>query len=95
MNGVYVVTITLPDGRCLPAMANCGIRPTVDDGIEAILEVHVFNFAESLYGQQVSVQFLHKLREEQKFESLPALKAAITHDADCANAWFAAAENAL
>lgn len=93
MSGVYVVTITLPDGRCLPAVANCGVRPSVDDGIKAILEVHVFDLNESLYGQRVSVQFLQKLRDEKKFESLPDLQAAIDQDASQARQWFL--DNAL
>jgi len=88
MQGVYVVTIRLPNGEQYPAVANCGTRPTVDDGIKAVLEVHILDFDANLYGQRVDVMFLNKLRSEQKFNSLNDLKKAIQDDANNARTWF-------
>ena len=88
LHGVFAVRLTLPDGRCLNGVANIGTRPTVA-GERARLEVHVFDFAESIYGQQVAVEFLRFLRPEQKFGSLPELVAQITRDAAAARDFFA------
>ena len=64
-------------------MANLGTRPTVNGG-EKLLEVHLFDFDQDIYGRLVSVEFVHKLREEEKFESLEALKKQIARDAGAA-----------
>lgn len=87
LQGVFAVRLTLPDGRCLNGVANIGTRPTVA-GERARLEVHLFDFSESIYGVQVSVEFLKFLRPEQKFGSLPDLVAQITRDAAAARAFF-------
>ena len=72
-----------------PGIANVGTRPTVDEGIRAILEVHLLDRDADLYGRHIDVTFLHKIREEKKFDSLEALQAAITSDVDNTRAWFA------
>lgn len=87
LQGVFAVQMTLADGRVVNGVANIGTRPTVD-GQSARLEVHLFDFTESIYGQQVSVAFLQALRAEQKFDSLAALVEQITRDADAARAFF-------
>ena len=79
MSGVYAVKVDL-EGETLKGVANVGTRPTVDDGLEAILEVHLLNFSRNIYGKHLNVVFLEKLREEKKFDSLDALKAAIHQD---------------
>jgi riboflavin kinase/FMN adenylyltransferase len=70
-------------------VANIGRRPTVD-GTRLQLEVHLFDFDGDLYGRQVQVGFIDKLRDEQRFESFEALQAQIQKDAAQARAVFAA-----
>ncbi|GBR50883.1 riboflavin kinase RibF [Neokomagataea thailandica NBRC 106555] len=79
--GVYAVWVTLPDGRVLPGVANIGRRPTINDGQESRLEVHLFDFSGDLYGQILSVALVCLMREECRFDSLDALKAQIAQDA--------------
>lgn len=83
LNGVYLVSVEL-DGRVQPGVANIGLRPSVAGDGRAHLEVHLLDFAGDLYGRRLTVVFHQKLRDEQRFASLEALKAAI--DADIASA---------
>lgn len=92
LRGVFAVETTLPDGSKANGVANIGVRPTIDDQLKPILEVHLLDFSGDLYGKIVTVTFLHKLRDEQKFESLDALKQQIYNDIDQAKDYFAAAE---
>ena len=87
MSGVYAVEVLL-EGQCHQGVANVGTRPTVDDGLTAILEVHLLDFDRDIYGKHLEVVFRHKLRDEKKFESLDLLKTAIHKDCDDAKAWF-------
>src|SRR5471032_2583509 len=88
LSGIFVVQVHgLADGP-LPAVASLGVRPTVDDSGRVLLEVHVFDFAQGCYGRQVRVEFLHKIRDEEKYVDLPTLTAAIHRDADAARAYF-------
>jgi riboflavin kinase/FMN adenylyltransferase len=61
--------------------ANYGRRPTFDKK-DVLLEVHIFDFAEDIYGQQIIVAFIAYLRPEVKFAGLDALKAQITADGE-------------
>lgn len=94
MAGVYVASIRLANGEAHAAVANVGSRPTLADGLQAVLEVHLLNFSGNLYGQHVSVTFLHKLRDERKFDSIDALQTAIRADAAQATIWFKQAASA-
>ena len=79
-NGVYAVQVQR-NGETLRGVANIGVRPTVAHATgERLLEVHLFDFAEDIYGQDLEVTFRKFLRPEQKFPNLEALKAQITHD---------------
>jgi riboflavin kinase/FMN adenylyltransferase len=78
--GVYAVTIRLPDGSVKRGAANIGRRPTVNSSTESRLEVHVFDFASDLYGQDLCVALHAFIRPEQKFSGLDALKARIAED---------------
>ncbi|MBO1435731.1 riboflavin biosynthesis protein RibF [Meiothermus sp. CFH 77666] len=80
--GVFAVRVQTPQGR-FGGMANVGYRPTVS-GQVLRFEAHLFGFAGDLYGQELSVEFLTKLRGEKKFESLEALKAQLAQDAEAA-----------
>ncbi|OZN24049.1 riboflavin biosynthesis protein RibF [Actinobacillus seminis] len=91
IKGVYAVKIQLDDGRQFTGVANVGKRPTLN-GIKHIqlLEVHLFNFSQNLYGQSLQIEFCHKLRNEIKFASFEALKQQIEQDVIVAKAYFAA-----
>jgi riboflavin kinase/FMN adenylyltransferase len=82
VNGIYAVQVLgLPNtpGRA-PAVASLGTRPTVG-GIEPLLEVHVFDFSGNLYGRRIEVEFIARLRDEERFDSLSALVAQMHADA--------------
>jgi riboflavin kinase/FMN adenylyltransferase len=87
LRGVYVVGVTLENGTTQDGIANIGLRPTVD-GKQPALEVHLFDFTGTLYGQYIDVVFRHGLRDEEKFDSIDALKAQIARDFDAARAWL-------
>ena len=79
----------------LPAVASLGVRPTVDDSGRVLLEVHLFDFAQSCYGKLVRVEFLEKLRDEEKYDDLATLTAAIERDSNQARAYFAQRRSAI
>ena len=88
LSGVYAVTLSGIGDRTLTGVANIGKRPTVD-GHHLQLEVHLFDFDGSIYGEQVCVEFKHKLRDEHRFESFDALKQQIIKDSEQARQYFA------
>jgi riboflavin kinase/FMN adenylyltransferase len=80
--GIFAVRVGLGDGECSwPGVASLGVRPTVNQVVEPLLETHLFDFEGDLYGQRMAVEFVAKLRDEQKFDGLDALKAQMDHDA--------------
>jgi riboflavin kinase/FMN adenylyltransferase len=88
ISGVFACE-ALVNGKVYPSVANIGLRPTVDDETpEPILEVHLFDFDEDIYGHNVKVVFRHKIRDERKFNGLDELKAAIQADSDRARRFF-------
>lgn len=89
ISGVFAVQATVA-GQVLRGVANVGIRPTVGGETKPLLEVHLFDFAGNVYGRKMVVEFLHKLRDEKKFESIDLLKAQINCDIAEAKAFFAA-----
>jgi len=78
VNGVYAVWITVA-GKCHPAVANIGIRPTFN-GEQRTVEIHIFNFAEMIYGKTVHVEWVKYIRPEKKFDGVDALVAQIKSD---------------
>lgn len=93
LSGVFAVTVSGIAGQPLPGAANIGVRPTVGAGMKPVLEVHVLDFDRDIYGTHVDVNFLHKLRDEAKFDSLDALKAQIARDVAAVRAFFNAHSN--
>jgi riboflavin kinase / FMN adenylyltransferase len=71
--------------HALPGVASLGTRPTVG-GVEPLLEVNLFDFSGDLYGRAIEVEFVAKLRDEAKFESLDAMTAQMKRDAAQARA---------
>jgi riboflavin kinase/FMN adenylyltransferase len=89
LSGVFAVTVSGIAAQPLPGAANIGVRPTVEAGLKPVLEVHLLDFDQDIYGRHVDVNFLHKLRNEAKFDSLDALKAQIANDVAAVRAHFA------
>ncbi|MET0331996.1 MAG: bifunctional riboflavin kinase/FAD synthetase [Dyella sp.] len=82
VQGVFAVRVGLGESECSwPGVASLGIRPTVNEVSEPLLEVHLFDFDGSLYGQRMAVEFVAKLRDEEKFDGLDALMAQMNQDA--------------
>lgn len=92
VSGVYVVQAIDLDGNNVGGVANIGNRPTVN-GVRQQLEVHLFDYSGNLYGRQLEIALLHKLRDEIKFESFDALKQQIELDASSARMWLKAQQN--
>ncbi|ANI13364.1 bifunctional riboflavin kinase/FAD synthetase [Pseudomonas citronellolis] len=87
LNGVYLVS-TQVAGQRVNGVANIGTRPSVNGDGRPHLEVHLLDFAGDLYGLHLDVTFHQKLRDEQRFASLEALKAAILADIAAARAYW-------
>lgn len=86
VNGVYAVELFGLEREPLAGVANVGTRPTVS-GVESRLEVHLFDFDRDIYGRYVHVDFLYKLRPEQRFETIEELVAQIHKDVEAARAF--------
>ena len=89
LHGIFAVIVNGAGFERHGAVASIGSRPTVG-GTEMLLEVHLFDFDGDLYGQHLEVEFVKKLREEKRFESLDALTAQMQLDAQQARALLAA-----
>ena len=87
VRGVYVVWVTYA-GHRYPGVANVGIRPTVGGQLKRLLEVHLLDTSGDWYGRPIAVTFLKRLRSEQKFADIAALKAQITADVAQAKHYF-------
>ena len=83
LTGVYAVKLGNRNG-----VANLGVRPTISGTPKMLLEVHLLNFNEDIYGQHVQVTFLEKIRDEMKFENINALIEQIKKDVVNATRYF-------
>ncbi len=91
--GVYVIRVRFqgePDGPWRPGVANIGVKPTFG-GTEVTIEAHLFDFSGDLYGQDLRVQFLERLRPEQRFGSVAELVGQIKRDVEAARTVIARA----
>ena len=77
-NGVYIAKSVL-NGKTVFGMMNIGTRPTVD-GTKQTIEINFFDFKQDLYEQKITISLLHRMRSEQKFESIDALKNQLGKD---------------
>ena len=80
--GVYFVNVTILDSRIdnkFKGIANYGVKPTFTNN-EPLLEVHLFDFDEEIYGKKLRIEFVKLVREEKKFESIEKLKDQIIND---------------
>ena len=78
--GIFAVRVHGVASAALPGVASLGTRPTIG-GVEALLEVHLFDFCGELYGREIEVEFAAKLRDEARFATLEALTAQMQRDA--------------
>jgi len=83
VGGVFAVRVTGIRTTAMPSVASLGVRPTVN-GKEPLLEAHLFDFDGDLYGKKIQVEFVQKLRDEEKFDSLDAMVQQIDRDARAA-----------
>ena len=88
VHGVYVVKVHGINAQALNGVANVGTRPTVKMGLRRFLEVHLLDFTGECYGKKIEVEFLAKLRDETRFESVDALKAQIQRDVNATKCYF-------
>lgn len=88
LSGIFVVQVHGLAEQPLPGVASLGVRPTVEDSGRVLLETYIFDYAQQCYGKVVRVEFLKKLRDEEKYVDLPTLTAAIERDAQQARAFF-------
>jgi riboflavin kinase/FMN adenylyltransferase len=93
LSGIFVVEVLGVSEAPMAAVASLGVRPTVSDSGRSVLEAHLFDFHGDLYGRHLTVRFLHKLRDEEKYPDLPTLTAAIGRDVENARAYFGRREN--
>jgi len=91
LGGIFAVRVHGASGVPLAGVASLGVRPTVASDGRALLEVFVFDFDASLYGRRITVEFLHKLRDEERFPDLDALTRRMHADVAEAREFFAAA----
>ena len=78
-NGVYLVEVETLGRHCY-GMANIGVRPTVSGAGARTIETHIFDFDELIYGLDIRLRFVAKIRDEHRFESLEALKEQLAAD---------------
>jgi riboflavin kinase/FMN adenylyltransferase len=90
--GIYAVKVHGLGGDARTGVASIGLRPTIEDSDRWLLEVHLFDFAQDVYGRLIRVELVHKLRDETKYDSLQALSNAIRQDAAAARALLAPAD---
>jgi len=89
LSGIFVVEVYGLDHEPWPGVASLGVRPTIDENnTEYFLEVHLFDFDQLIYGRHLMVDFLHKLRDEVKYDNLDDLTAQIQQDAEDARAYL-------
>lgn len=88
LKGTFMVKVTWR-GKDYPGVANIGTRPTVD-GRRRLLEAHLFDFSEHLYGERIHVHFIQKIRDEKRFDSMDQLRLQIEQDIAQGRAYFRA-----
>lgn len=89
VEGVFAVTVEGLGDKPWPGAASVGLRPTIAAGLKPVLEVHLLDFSGEIYRQHVSVNFLHKLRDQERYDSFDALKQQIAQDVEDTRNYFA------
>ena len=89
VSGIFAVRVHGLGSAPRAGVASIGVRPTVKDDGRPLLEVYLFDFDETIYGRRVTVEFVHKLRDEEKYDTLDALTRQIRADVVQARDYFA------
>ena len=88
LSGIYVAQVHGEGLGVLQGAASMGVRPTVQRDARPTLEVHLFEFDQQIYGKHLRVEFLQKLRDEEKYPDLATLTRHIALDVEHAKKWF-------
>jgi riboflavin kinase/FMN adenylyltransferase len=88
VSGIFIVQVRIEEGGSHYGAASLGVRPTVIANGKPVLEVHLLDFDQDIYGKHLHVDFLHKLRDEAKFPDLESLKKQIALDVEQAKNWL-------
>jgi len=88
LSGIFVVRVQGDDMPPMQGVASLGVRPTVRQDGRPVLEVHVFDFAREVYNKHMRLDFLHKLRDEEKYPDVETLTRQIALDVQNAKQWF-------
>ncbi len=88
LQGIYAVRVHGIGVASRSGVASLGVRPTITASGRSVLEVHLFDFSDDLYAAHVRVEFLHKIRDEEKYSDLEALKAQIARDCEAAKTFL-------
>jgi riboflavin kinase/FMN adenylyltransferase len=89
LSGIFAVRVLGLDGAPRQGVASLGVRPTVKSGARPLLEVFVFDFDANIYGRRLTIEFLHKLRDEERYPDLESLTRQIRIDVANARGYFA------
>jgi riboflavin kinase / FMN adenylyltransferase len=92
LSGIFAVQVRGLGSEARAGVASLGVRPTVKQGARPLLEVFVFDFDEAIYGRRIAVEFLHKLRDEERYADLDRLTRQIRVDVAQARDYFATAK---
>ena len=88
LSGIFVVQAHAEGMGVLQGVASLGVRPTVHQDGKPVLEVHLFEFAQQIYNKHIRLDFLHKLRDEEKYPDVETLTRQIALDVENAKQWF-------
>ncbi|MBI5430862.1 MAG: bifunctional riboflavin kinase/FAD synthetase [Nitrosomonadales bacterium] len=88
LEGIYVVQAHAEGQGVLQGVASLGVRPTVKQDDKPVLEAHLFEFSQNIYGKHLRVEFLQKLRDEKKYPDVETLTRQIALDVEHAKRWF-------
>ena len=88
LSGIFVVQAHVEGLGVLQGAASLGVRPTVKHDDKPVLEVHLFEFSQQIYGKHLRVEFLQKLRDEEKYPDMATLTQQIALDVEHARKWF-------
>ena len=94
LSGIFAVEVSGIAPSPLPGVASLGVRPTVKEHGEPVLEVYILDFSKEIYGRHVSVEFLQKFRDEHKFPDIATLTRQIANDVAQARGYFAERDSA-
>ena len=86
--GVYFARTEI-EGKKYNSVVNIGVKPTVSDAKKLLVEAHILDFNDNIYAKPIKIEFLKKIRNERRFDSVNELKAQIIKDVDASRAFFA------